>query len=70
MLNVFEDIYNIAVRGIPNYFRMLIVAIAVILSLWCIVRFLKKSNDKQPINAGYIVLLVVFIAIIFIYSFV
>lgn len=68
MLNFFNDLYNNLVRSVPMHWKMLICAVSVLLSLWCIVRFLKKSNDKMPIHYGYIVLLIIFVAIAILYA--
>ena len=67
MLNFFNDLYNQLVRSVPSFWKMLIAAVAMVLSLWCIFKFLKKSNDKALVHVGYIILFVIFVAISILY---
>lgn len=68
LLNFFDDAYNVCVRGIPAYWRALIAIVSLVLCLFYLYKTIKKSNDKHPVNWGYVMLMIVFCAITILYS--
>ena len=68
LLNFFYDAYNVCVRGIPEYWRLVIASISLVLCLYFLYKTIKKSNDKQPIHLGTIILMLVFAAISILYT--
>lgn len=69
LLNIFNDAYNVCVRSLPRYWQLIIAAVSFLLCLLCLLKLIKKSSDKQPINWGYVFLIVVFGAVSVLYTF-
>ena len=69
LLNIFSEAYNVCVRGIPNYWQLIIALVSMLACIFFVLKIIKKSSDKHPINFGYLFLAVLFGAISILYTF-
>ena len=68
LLNIFDDAYNVCVRGIPSYWQLIISVSSLIACLFFLRKVVIKSSEKQPINWGYAFLVIVFGALSILYT--
>ncbi len=68
MLNIFNDLYNTCVRGIPSYWQIIIASVSLVACLFFLLQTIKSSSEKHPINFGYLFLMIVFGALSILYT--
>lgn len=68
LLNIFNDAYNVCVRGIPRHWQLIIALVSLVACIFFLIQLVKKASDKQPINYGYLFLVIVFGAISILYT--